>query len=62
MIVLHFTKVSTLYPTHSDFMTFLRLENLPVAMPTKAQSQCRGVRLGDHYMPLQRFTIGVCHT
>jgi hypothetical protein len=46
---------------HSDFISFRRLENLPVAMSAKAQSHCRGVRLGDHYMPLRRFTTGVRH-
>jgi hypothetical protein len=30
-------------------------------MPAKAQSHYHGVRAGDHYMSLQRFTIGVCH-
>jgi hypothetical protein len=46
---------------YSDFITFWRLENLHVAMPAKAQSHFRGVRLGYHYMPLYILTIGVFH-
>jgi hypothetical protein len=45
----------------SYFITFRRLENLHVAMPTKVQSHYRGVKQGDQYMSLQRFTIGVCY-
>jgi hypothetical protein len=30
-------------------------------MPAKAQSHFHGVRPGDHYMPLQRLTIGASH-
>jgi hypothetical protein len=42
---------------HSDFITFQQIENIHVAMPAKAQSHCCGVRLGDHYMSLQRSTL-----
>jgi hypothetical protein len=45
-------------PTHSDFMTFWRLENLHAAMPAKHNHTSIGVRLGDHYMSLQRSTPG----
>jgi hypothetical protein len=44
-------------PTHSDFITFQRLENLHVAMPAKHNHTSFGVRPRDHYMPLQRFTL-----
>jgi hypothetical protein len=30
-------------------------------MPAKHNNTSFGVRLGDHYMPLQSFTTGVCH-
>jgi hypothetical protein len=30
-------------------------------MPAKAQSDFRGVRPEDHYMPLQRLTIGASY-
>jgi hypothetical protein len=43
---------------HSDFITFQRLENLHVAMPTKSQTHILGMWPGDHYMPLQRFNLG----
>jgi hypothetical protein len=43
---------------HSDFITFRRLENLHVTIPAKAQSHFRGVGPVDHYIPLQRLTIG----
>jgi hypothetical protein len=46
---------------HSDFITFQRLENLHVAMPWIAQSHFCGVRPGDHYMILQRLTIGASY-
>jgi hypothetical protein len=42
---------------HSDFITFRRLENIHVAMPQIEQSHFRGVRPGDHYMPLQKLTL-----
>jgi hypothetical protein len=42
---------------HIAFITFEQLENL-VAMPRIAQPHFRGVRPGDHYMPLQRLTMG----
>jgi hypothetical protein len=45
-------------PTRSDFITFQRLENLHVAMLAKHNHTFFGVRRGDHYMPLQRFTLG----
>jgi hypothetical protein len=45
-------------PTRSDFITFQRLENLHVAMLAKRNHTFFGVRPGDHYMPLQRFTLG----
>jgi hypothetical protein len=44
---------------HSDFITFRRLENLNVTIPMIEQSHFLGVRVGDHYMLLQRFTMGV---
>jgi hypothetical protein len=43
---------------HSDFITFWQIQNLHVAMPAKHNHTSFGVRLGDHYMPLQRFTLG----
>jgi hypothetical protein len=42
----------------SDFLTFRWLENLHIAMPAKAQTHFLGVWLGDHYMLLQKFTLG----
>jgi hypothetical protein len=43
---------------HSDFITFRRLENLHVAMPSKEQTHFLGVWPGDHYILLQRVTLG----
>jgi hypothetical protein len=48
-------------PMRTDFITFRRLENLHVTMPRIAQSHFRGVRPGDHIMPLQRLTIGASY-
>jgi hypothetical protein len=41
-----------------DFITFWRLENLYVMVPTKHNHIYIGVRLGDHYMSLQMFLSG----
>jgi hypothetical protein len=57
MIVTHFAKVSALYPQVVISMLSERLENLPFAILYTSFS----VWPRDHYMPLQRFTIGVCH-
>jgi hypothetical protein len=46
-----------LVSTHSDFITFWILENLHVGIPTKAQTHFLGVWPGDHYLPLQKFTL-----
>jgi hypothetical protein len=50
-----------MYPRVVTLSLVKRLENLPIAMPAKAQSHFHGVRPGDHYMTLQRFIAGVCH-
>jgi hypothetical protein len=44
-------------PTRSNFIIFWWLENLQVAMMAKHNQTSFGVRPGDHYMPLQRFTL-----
>jgi hypothetical protein len=41
-------------PICSDFIIFWRLENLHVAMSIKHNHTSIDVRLGDHYMPLQK--------
>jgi hypothetical protein len=45
-------------PTHSDFITFLRLENLHVAMPVKHNHTSFDGRPGDHYMPFTKVPLG----
>jgi hypothetical protein len=57
MIVIHFAKVSTLYPQVVISTLSERLENLPFVILYTSFS----VWPRDHYMSLQRSTIGVCH-
>jgi hypothetical protein len=54
MIVVHFTKVSTLYPHIVISSLIRRLENLIFSILYTSF----GVWPRDHYMPLQRFTMG----
>jgi hypothetical protein len=46
------------YTTHSDFITFRRLENLHVAMLAKHNHASFGVRSGDHYMLFTKVPLG----
>jgi hypothetical protein len=49
----------------SDFITLRRLENLHVVLLAEHNHTSYGVRLGDHYMPLNRLTIDAsysCHS
>jgi hypothetical protein len=57
MIVVHFVKVSTLYPRVVILSLIERLENLIFAILYTSF----GVWPRYHYMSLQRFTIEVCH-
>jgi hypothetical protein len=54
MIVVHFAKVSALYPRVVISSLHERLENLIFAILYTSF----GVWPRDHYMPLQRFTMG----
>jgi hypothetical protein len=58
MIVVYFAKVSVLHPRVVISSSFDDQRNLYNAMPTRAQSHCLDLRLGDHYMPLQSSTSG----
>jgi hypothetical protein len=57
MIVVHFAKVSALYPQDMISSLYGWLENL---LFTILYTSFR-VWPRDHYMPLQRSTTGVCH-
>jgi hypothetical protein len=57
MIVVHSTEVSTLYPQVVISSLAKRLQKPPFCHFYTSF----GVWPGDHYMPLQRPTTGVCH-
>jgi hypothetical protein len=57
MIVVHFAKVSTLYTRVVVSSLAKRLEKPPFCHSYTSF----GVWPRDHYMPLQRFTTGICH-
>jgi hypothetical protein len=57
MIVVHFTKVSILYPRVVILSLYGQLENLLFVI----LYTFFGVCFKDHYMPLQMSTTGVCH-
>jgi hypothetical protein len=57
MIVVHSTEVSSIYPCVVISSLTKRLDNLISILYTSF-----GVWPRDHYMLLQWFTIGVCHT
>jgi hypothetical protein len=54
MIVVHFVKVSALYPRVVISSLAMRLEKPPFCYSYTSF----GVRPRDHYRPLQRFTMG----
>jgi hypothetical protein len=54
MIVIHFAKVSTVYPQVVISLLAKRLEKPPFCHSYTSF----GVWPKDHYMPLQRFTMG----
>jgi hypothetical protein len=60
MTVVHSIEVSTLYP-HVVISSPFHDKKTSMLHASQAQSHFRGVRPGDHYMPLQRLTIGISH-